>query len=630
MGSTFFGLNIGQTGLYAYQAALDTTAHNITNAETNGYSRQVLGLKAGRALRVNSTYGMAGTGVNVTGVTQMRDQYYDIKYWNNRTVFGEYSYKNHYMTELENYFNEVSVEGFTTTYNSFYESLQELSKNASSLTVRTQVISYAESLTEYFHSVSENLKITQRECNFEIGNQVDKINSIAQQIATLTKQINTLEVRGGTANDLRDQRALLIDDLSEIASTSVEEHIVGDGVGVTTYIVKIDGQVIVDGIDYRTLKVVPRKEKINQNDVDGLYDITWDNGQVFNANSPTLGGALQALIEVRDGNNGENLQGKVGAAVNEPAENDPLKTVTKITLIENNINAIEKLNIPEEGILTIHNKNYLYSGFKLEKIGEDFVYTFELEETIDEDKLATLIDKSASIGKSIDYKGIPYYMGQMNEWVRTYAKAFNQIHRDGKDLNNEAGIDFFTANNQVNGRNYSFGPLKDSPDHDTYDFISFDSNTGGYYDYVDKDEPMYGSYYFMTAENFVINKELLQDPSKLAAAMDVINGIENNDILKKLIALKDDNNLFIQGNAEGFFQTFVAEIGIDTEKAKNFSTAQENILKSIENQRLSISGVDIDEEAMNLIRYQNAYNLSAKVITVMDEIYNKLINDMGA
>lgn len=631
MGSTFFGLNIGQTGLYAFQAALDTTAHNITNAETDGYSRQLLGLKAGKALRVNSTYGMAGTGVNVTGVTQMRDEYYDIKFRNNNTTFGEYANKAHYMTELENYFNEISVEGFTTSYSSFYDSIQELTKDPSSLTVRTQVTNFAASFTEYFQSVSQNLKSTQEECNFEIGNTVDKINSFAQQIASLTKQINTLEIRGGTANDLRDERNLLIDELSEIASISITEKRADDMAGTTSFIVKIDGQTLVDGITYQTLKAVPREEKINQNDVDGLYDIFWENGQSFNTNSATLGGALQALFEVRDGNNGENLKGTVDGAVNTTVtmSDGTEKEVTHIKVVGTNINDVEKLNLPEEGIITIRNKTYTYTGFKIEKdAAGNYEYTFELNEALEDASLANLENDSVSIGKSINYKGIPYYMGQMNELVRTYAKTFNEIHRRGKDLENESGIDFFTANDKVDGRNYAFDPLGTPQDGD-YDFDIITSQTGSFYKGVAEDEPLYGSYYFMTADNFKVNNEILYDPNKLAAATDVINGVENNDIAKELLALKD-KKIFIQGTTEGFFQTFVAEMGTDTEKAARFSTAQENIIKAIDNQRLSISGVDIDEEAMNLVRFQNAYNLSAKVITVMDEIYNKLINEMGA
>ena len=132
----------------------------------------------------------------------------------------------HYMTEIENYFNEISLEGFTTTYDALYNSLQELSNNAGNLTVRNQAINYGKSLTEFFNTLSENLKNIQDECNFEIRNMVEKINSIAQQIAALTKQINTLEVRGGAANDLRDQRALLVDELSNLVNERLR-NIVG-------------------------------------------------------------------------------------------------------------------------------------------------------------------------------------------------------------------------------------------------------------------------------------------------------------------------------------------------------------------------------------------------------------------
>ncbi|NMA73296.1 MAG: flagellar hook-associated protein FlgK [Bacteroidales bacterium] len=630
MGSTFFGLNIGQTGLYAYQAALDTTAHNITNTETDGYSRQLLGIKAGKALRVNSTYGMAGTGVSVTGVTQMRDEYYDIKFRNNNTIFGEYANKTHYMRELENYFNEISVEGFTTSFASFYNSIQELTKDPSSLTVRTQVTNFAVSLTEYFQNISRNLKSTQEMCNFEIGNTVDRINSFAQQIASLTKQINSLEIRGGTANDLRDERNLIIDKLSEIANITVIEKRAEKMDDITSYVVRIDGQTLVDGMNYNTLKVVPREEKINQNDVDGLYDIYWTNGQSFNTNSVTLGGALKALFEVRDGNNGENLRGTISKAVNTTVTlyDGTTKDVTHIKVTGTNINAVEKLNIPKEGTITIHNKNYIYSGFKIEKnAAGEFEYTFELEEQIDDGILGGLTNKSVSLGNSINYKGIPYYMAQMNELVRTYAKTFNEIHRNGKDLDNTSGIDFFTANDIVKGRSYAFAPLGTPYDED-YDFDIITSQSGSFYKSVAEDEPLYGSYYFMTADNFVVSNEIIYNPNKLAAGSNVINGVENNDIAEELLALKS-KKIFIQGTAEGFFQTFVAEIGTDTEKATRFSTAQENIIQAIDNQRLSVSGVDIDEEAMNLVRYQNAYNLSAKVISVMDEIYNKLINDMA-
>ena len=617
MPSTFFGLNIGKTGLYAYQSALDTTAHNISNAETAGYSRQVMEQRAGKALKVNSTYGMAGTGVSVTGVVQRREEYYDSKFWKNSTLYGEYSAKSYYMNEIESYFNEVSVDGFTTTFNSMYESLQELSKNPSSLNVRTQVVNYAKSFTEYFNTISKNMNRVQEECNFELRNKVDQINSCAQQISALTKQINTLEVTGGKANDLRDQRALLVDELSQIANISVTERTVGAGIGITSYVVKLDTVTLIEDNNYNTLQVVPREKKANLNDVDGLYDIKWDNGQYFNIRSSTLGGTLQALLEVRDGNNLANLRGTVSAQSGD----------NFVTMVNTNINSIEKLNIPDTGIVTVGNRDYKYSGFEVTKDSDgNYIYTFELEDTVAVDAIET----SARIGESINYKGIPYYMEKLNEFVRTFSKAFNDIHRTGQDLDGKSGMDFFTATSRVSGREYAFGPLMDSGDYSYYDFDTFNSQTGGYYENIPNNEPFYGSYYLMTAGNITISEALIRNTNKMATTADVTNGTEANDIVDKLIALKENKMLFKQGAPDGFFQTLVAEIGIDANKAATFSDSQSNILETITNQRLSVSGVDVDEEAMNLVRYQNAYNLSAKVISVMDEIYDKLINYMGA
>lgn len=581
MPSTFFGLNIGTTGLYTYQAALNNTAHNVANAETLGYSRQILNQQAGVALRVNGRYGMVGTGVDVTSIKQVRNEYYDLKYRKNNTIYGNYSTKDYYMKEVENNFNELNMEGFTTSFNKLFDSLQELSKDPSSLTVRTQVTNFATSLTEYFNSLSNSMRSIQEECNFEVKNQVDRINSLSKQIAALTKQINNLETGGGTANDLRDARNLLVDELSEIANITVTENVVGNNVGVTSYVVKINGQTLVDNYDYNTLKTVPRTEKANQNDIDGLYDITWENGQRFDPLHASLNGSLKAIFEVRDGNNLENLQGVANGKAGS----------NTVTLTNPSIINVEKLNIPSQGVIVIGNKEFKYNSFEYDETTKQ--YTFTLEENLDSD----ITDTTARIGEPINYKGIPYYMGQMNEFVRTFAKAFNDIHTTGKDLNDEEGLDFFNGRNSIDGGNF--------------DFKNGDS------------------YYNLTAGNFTISDAISKDPSKLAIADSIIDGVEDKTILNKLIALKTDGSMFKQGAPASFLQTLVAEIGIDADKAATFSESQANMLYMIHNQRLSESGVDVDEEAMNLVKFQNAYNLSAKVIQIMNEIYNKLINETG-
>lgn len=594
MPSSFFGLDIGKTGLYAYQAALNTTGHNITNTNTLGYTRQVSTQKAGEALRVNSKYGMAGTGVQITGVEQIRNTYYDVKYRNNSTLYGMYSTKDYYMSNIQNYFNEVSLEGFTTSFDSFYDALQELSKNSAGLPERQQVVNFGQSMCEYFNNMSNGMTSIQEECNFEIKTQVDKINSISQQIATLTQQINTLECNGGTANDLRDSRNLLVDELSKIASVTTSERIVGNDVGVSEFNVYLDDRLLVESTEYNELQVVPRSAKVNQNDIEGIYDVRWKNGQNFNAYSSSLGGTLGALFEMRDGNNLTNLKGTGNGNAGD----------SKLVLTSASINDINKLNIPENGIITVGNSKYEYTAFNVDIDADGkYTYTFDLKTPLTKN----IDDVAVSVGESVNYKGIPYYMAQLNEFVRTFSSSFNEIHKQGQDLKGDKGLDFFNAKDIVTGENYKFT--------DKGNLNSFSSADG--------------SYYRMTAANFTITEEIYKDPNKIAIAENIVDGVEEKNILEKLIALKSDKSMFKQGQPASFLQTLVAEVGVDAKKTYNFALNQENILNSIENQRLSVSGVDEEEEAMNLIKFKHCYDLCAKVISVMDEIYDKLINEMG-
>ncbi len=617
MPNTFFGLNIGYTGLNVHQGALHTTAHNITNAETQGYSRQYLARQAGQAVHVYSSYGMVGTGVVGTGVYQIRDAYYDEKYRTARTVYGEYYGRSYYMAEVQSYFNEINNEGFTTNFSGMFTSLEELAKDPSSGSARRQAINSAMGLTEYFNNLSTNLKSVQEGCNFDIKNTIDRINSIGEQLATLNKQINTIEVKGVKANDLRDQRNLMIDELSELVNVSVEELPMGaPEVGLTTYAVKVNGTYLVNDYQYKTIEVTPREYLAHSTDVKGIYDLTWSDGQDFDLYGSQLGGKLAALVALRDGNNEGNLQGKVTASAGD----------TEIILTGTNVNSVSRLNIPEEGVITVGNQEYKYTRFEVEVDEEtgEFTYHFELDES--KAVVSDVEEMSSRIGEPVNFKGIPYYLTQMNEFIRTFAKAFNDLHKKGEDLDGNRGIDLFNGTHPADGTNYKFvnwertdeelGEDEEEEEReDAPDFYGFSSDEA--------------TYYKLNADNFTVTRAIWDDENLLAAAGTITQGVEEKKVLDQLIALKDDIMMFRQGKPESFFQTWISDVGIDTSKADDFTKSQQNIVDSIENQRLSISGVDTDEEAMDLIRFQKAYELSSKVISVMDEIYNKLINEMA-
>ena len=465
--------------------------------------------------------------------------------------------------------------------------------------------------------MSTNLKSVQEGCNFDIKNTIDRINSIGEQLATLNKQINTIEVKGVKANDLRDQRNLMIDELSELVNVSVEELPMGaPEVGLTTYAVKVNGTYLVNDYQYKTIEVTPREYLAHSTDVKGIYDLTWSDGQDFDLYGSQLGGKLAALVALRDGNNEGNLQGKVTASAGD----------TEIILTGTNVNSVSRLNIPEEGVITVGNQEYKYTRFEVEVDEEtgEFTYHFELDES--KAVVSDVEEMSSRIGEPVNFKGIPYYLTQMNEFIRTFAKAFNDLHKKGEDLDGNRGIDLFNGTHPADGTNYKFvnwertdeelGEDEEEEEReDAPDFYGFSSDEA--------------TYYKLNADNFTVTRAIWDDENLLAAAGTITQGVEEKKVLDQLIALKDDIMMFRQGKPESFFQTWISDVGIDTSKADDFTKSQQNIVDSIENQRLSISGVDTDEEAMDLIRFQKAYELSSKVISVMDEIYNKLINEMA-
>lgn len=608
MASTFYGLQIAYSGLNAYQAALNTTGHNISNVETKGYSRQYIKQTAADALRTYTRAGMQGGGVTVTGIDQMRDIYYDYKYWDNSARLGEKSVQYYYSLQIENYFKGSTVsddvaaaDDFSAMFTNLFKSLEEVRKTPSDTSFRNQFISTAQSFAEYFNTTYTNLQRLQEDCNLEIKARASKINSISEQIASLNKQINVIESGGNKANDLRDKRALLIDELSAIVPTEIEEIPITDSnnpdrnTGLNTYVVRIAGQTLVNGTDYNTLLIKPRdaKSALNQTDVQGLYDLEWSNGLEFSSSNAQMGGELKALFDIRDGNNKENFQGTI-QSIDQAAHTFTISADS----VPEAYKSVYGVNLPEEGIITVNNVKLSYDSFTL---NDDGSYTFHLTEE-SSGISPSLVGAKAAVGESVDYMGIPYYMSQLNEFVRKFAETFNSIHEGNEDLNgNKVGY-FFTGIDPVDGTE-----------------LEFDEKVGTGTD----------SYYRLTAANFTVKDEYLKDSSRLATTGIISEGVEQIDVLEKLSSIKDIPKFFNGGTAGEFLECILTDVALDTQTAKTLSANYEEIGKMIEQQRLSISGVDNDEEALNLVKYQNAYNLSAKMMSVLTEIYDRLILETG-
>lgn len=602
MASTFFGLSIATSGLRTYQASANTVANNISNVDTNGYTKQITNVKANNALRSYTEYGTLSAGVSAISVTQVRSEYYDNKYWQYGGYQGEYDEKIKYMAQLQTFFqDDETIKGFSKIYGDFFNDIDTLRGDPADTSVRNQMISGAKKLCSYFNTAASGLLSIQEDLNEQIKTTVDQVNAIAQKIALLNEQINDVEINGAFANDMRDQRALLVDELSKIVAVEVKETKIPNSrypdmyTGATNYTVKVNGMELVDGERYRQLECVARKYKDNQNDADGLYDIRWaDTLSDFGATSSMATGSLKSLVELRDGNNHGNFGGRVESAAGR-----------QVVITKTNVTAEVGMNMPNEGVITIGNREYEYSSFMMttEPSGET-KFSFTISSDIA--GLSSTTGQLASIGTSIDFKGIPYYQSQMNEFLRNFSKAFNDIQHTGVDLYNNSMGSFFVAEDKQ-GHELDFSEAGEK-------VLRSNSN----------------SYYQLTAANIKI-ADACKDPNIFATFTknSSSDGESQQSLVEDLMKLQKDVPMYRGASGDQFLQTMIGDVTVDYEESELLCDNYTTIVNTVEKQRTSISGVDEDEEALDLVKFQNAYNLCSKVVQVMSEMYDRLITSTG-
>ena len=198
----------------------------------------------------------------------------------------------------------------------------------------------------------------------------------------------------------------------------------------------------------------------------------------------------------------------------------------------------------------------------------------------------------------------------MNEWVRQFAKAMNDIEQTAKDKDGKPAEVLFAGKKITDDSMWMFG----------------DSTTLG-----DNFNSTSDTYYQLTAANFIVNKHMVADSSKFLTNKDPYQGQDQQDILSELMDVQTNKErMSFRGcSSKEFLECILSDVALNSSNARTFSKNYENITKQISNQRLSVMGVDNDEEALNLVKFQEAYNLSAKMIQVFTEIYDRLILNTG-
>lgn len=299
MASTFYGVSIANSGLRNSKIGLQSTSNNVANVKTTGYSRQVITQVAAGAAATYNGSGIIGGGSEVTAIERERNWRLDQSYWSQNSTQTTWQTKSDTMSQIESIFGEPSNNGFTTVMTNFHDALENLTKGSDDPSVRTTVKAYGEAFCQYLHDAAANLDAQREGVNQDVKNSVNQINSYAEQLASLNGAIAQAKAGGAAANELQDQRDLLLDKLSGVTGVTVTKTAQNGDESNPLWTISIGNQTLVSGDKYNTLKCTPG--------VGGVFDIQWEkSGDAFVPN----GGALGSQLELRDGDGtGNNYQG---------------------------------------------------------------------------------------------------------------------------------------------------------------------------------------------------------------------------------------------------------------------------------------------------------------------------------
>jgi flagellar hook-associated protein 1 len=227
MSGLFGTFNVAKRGMFVHQKAIDVTSHNIANANTEGFSRQRAIIETTRPayMQGNSSKSIeSGTGSQIQAIERVRDSFMDYQVRNETSTYGEFEARQTFLTEVESIFNEPSETGLSTLMGKFFDSWQQLSKQAQSSNARTVVVQQSAALADELNHTYKQLEKLKEHITDVTRTAVFEVTNIVKQLDQINKQIIGVKVAGNTPNDLMDKRDLLLDKLSTKFNLTVDKR----------------------------------------------------------------------------------------------------------------------------------------------------------------------------------------------------------------------------------------------------------------------------------------------------------------------------------------------------------------------------------------------------------------------
>lgn len=577
MRSTFSGLNTMVRGVFSNQLSLDTVGHNITNASTEGYSRQSVNLAATRGQNVSSLYGdvIVGTGVDSVSIQRARNIYADKQFWSETAQQQYYKTRQTNYDKVEAIFNDSDKTGILNSMEEFYKAWQDLSANASTDSNRVAVIEKGNVFTDKLKTATQQMQSQINAQYDDMSSTLTKINDITNQLTKLNQNIMSTEATGASANDLRDKRDLLVDELSGYMNLNVYE----DDNGM--YTVVSNGVSMVNGINRLTLEM----STPIANSTYGINDYSIQIKESGIAYIPTDG----------------SLKAQLDTIAEDKSYIDKMADMAGFMLTTFN-------NMHQQGAGIDGSDSSLGTAdgptFGINFFGDNnTVYTWDSDT---HSVLATEM-QNGTVKRSLAYtESTANGVTTRRPSVKIDGTVAAKTNLDGVNIINALSINTAIAatggTSLIAARSFKVTQNTDA--------------NGAYLDTyrVTANGPKDGTNAVNMSSLFNLEK------SNVTTTADIsFNGT----------AISNDKRAIDNISLNAYYNSMMSQLGSDSESVDDKADAQDDLINQIVSWRSSTSGVDWNEELTNMIMFQQGYSACSRCLTTMDEMLDKLINSTG-
>ncbi len=599
---------------------MNVVAHNLANVENEGFVRQQVVYQTGLVNNIgNSAVAplQIGLGVTTAQVRQVRDFFLDQTYRREVGREGYYDAQADAVDEIENLFGELDGAAFQSELQDYWVSMQELAKEPDSRVAQSTFIETSIALMDRADSISGQLKKYQLDLNTEIRQKIDRINQIGNDLYKLNRQVAGYEASNvENANDLRDNRNDLLDELAQMVKINYREL----ESGVIT--VEIEGVSFVNEDACYPMGATSMSQYLERNKKDVPLDecaeillATWPHlgdAEVFdwstvpNAEANSDVGSLKGAIQARGTKVGKYtdipLEPKTENFIDEFGDFD--EDAYKAAMVKYDADTREYNRTIEASIL-------MRTQAQFDQLIHGIVTTVN-------DCLCPNREVVVAAGTTITRDDGTEYTFEEDTKIKIFDEKNAPI---GVDADSTAGTELFQRK--------TFNRYMDAQDITLADGSVIEG--ARIFNWEDPND----NYSLYTLGELQINKELIENKSKLPVISN--DGTRNYDItmMEKLLTKWQEPfatlspNTLTYNNIESYYVQFTGGIATKGDECRTLADNQESMVNSVQDKRTGITAVSSDEELTYLIRYQHAYNASARYINVIDEMLEHLIERLG-